>query len=165
MKKKLLLILFSFILTANCFSQEIQRSTISVQGNSENISINKKNYVIQQSIGQSSVIGTFQSDRIALRQGFIQPPLISSEIILEETTIEAIIYPNPFESSINITFNENLKEQLSIFIFDMLGRVVYQNNREASQKININLSNLASAQYILNITSGNKKFKANLVKR
>ncbi|SNR82288.1 T9SS type A sorting domain-containing protein [Lutibacter flavus] len=165
MKKISLLIVFLCMSISTCFSQKIMRSTISSVGASHSFTTNGEKYFVQQSVGQLSVIGNFQSSEIILRQGFIQPPLILTKVILEETTIEAIIYPNPFESSVNIKFSDIMNESLSIFIYDMLGRVVYQNDRDASQNVNINLDTLASAQYVLHIASGNKQFKATIIKK
>lgn len=165
MQKKVFTIVFFIFFIAICYSQQIQRSTLGLQGNSQIISTNENSFIVQQSIGQESIIGTFKKSGIILRQGFIQPPTISSEIIAEETNIEATIYPNPFESSINIIFNDIMKEGLHIYIYDMLGRVVYKNNRGASQRINISLNNLASAMYSIHISSGAKQFKANIIKR
>lgn len=147
------------------FTQQIQRFTIGVQGSSNVVSTNETNYLIQQSIGQTSVIGNFQFGKIVLRQGFIQPPIITGSIIKEETSILASLYPNPFNSSITVLFGETMEKTLSIFVYDMLGRNVYQDSRKASQSIQIDLERLASAKYILHITSGNKHFKANLIKR
>ena len=57
-----------------------------------------------------------------------------------------------------------MDEPLNIFIYDMLGREVYSEQQEASQKIDIVLNNLANASYIINIISGEKHFKATIIK-
>lgn len=165
MKKKTLLFL---VLSIGIFSagnaQEIMRSTIGAAGSSSTLS-GETAYLVQQSIGQSSVIGKFQTNGVIARQGFIQPPVLSAKVIPEETNLLAIIYPNPFESQVIVSFNERLKESLSIYIYDVLGRVVYDDNRAATQKVTINLDHLSSGMYILQIASGSKQFKANIIKR
>lgn len=165
MKKTTLLILVFYFLFLNVNSQELMRSTLGVSGSSTSLTSNSKTYVIQQSVGQGSVIGKFKSNGIIVRQGFIQPPTISSKVILEETNLEALIYPNPVNNELNISFNELVKEPLTIQIFDMLGRSVFTKKSKAAQKISIDVGFLASAQYIFLVNTGQKQFKANIIKR
>ncbi|WP_372793990.1 T9SS type A sorting domain-containing protein [Lutibacter sp.] len=165
MKKITLLILcFSMTITISV-AQEIMRSTLGISGSSSLVSSGSKHYFVQQSVGQTSVIGKFQSNGMILRQGFIQPPMLSSKVIPEETNLEAIIYPNPVNNEVNITFKEAVKEIVYIQIFDLLGRSVYTKEMNPAQQLNINLSFLASAQYLFLINTGEKQFKANLIKR
>lgn len=164
-KKTILFLVLAFGIFSGGIAQEIMRSTLGVAGSSENFSANNKQYLVQQSIGQSSVIGKFQSNGIIARQGFIQPPMLSAKVIPEETSLLAIIYPNPFESQVIVSFNEMLKESLTIYIYDVLGRVVYSDNIAATQKTTISLDYLSSGMYILQIASGSKQFKANIIKR
>ncbi len=64
MKKKIVLILFlSFGIFSLSSAQEIIRSTIGAIGSSSTMS-GETNYLVQQSIGQASVIGKFQSNGI-----------------------------------------------------------------------------------------------------
>ncbi|WP_372794558.1 T9SS type A sorting domain-containing protein [Lutibacter sp.] len=144
---------------------EIFRSTVSVAGSSQLVNMNNKPFIVQQSIGQSSAIGTFSSGNYVLRQGFIQPPMLSSKVIPEETNLQAVIYPNPVNNDVNITLKEDVKEPVYIRIFDLLGRSVYNEKLNAAQQLKINLSFLASAQYIFLINTGEKQFKANLIKQ
>ncbi|QNJ97294.1 T9SS type A sorting domain-containing protein [Constantimarinum furrinae] len=151
-------------LTSLCVGQEIARSTVGASGSSAAVETINGTYIIQESIGQSSVIGTHYSSEVILRQGFIQPPISIQGILADETNIDAVVYPNPFTSSVNVAFREELKGGLSIAIYDLLGRLVYSNERNAEREIRIDLDFLSSAQYILLITSGNKQFKATLLK-
>jgi hypothetical protein len=86
MKTRLPLILIVFtiiqqITVQNTSSANLVRSTTGVSGSSSTISINNtinnKNYIIQQSIGQASVIGTFNNTEYAIRQGFTQPDVLA----------------------------------------------------------------------------------------
>lgn len=170
MKNLLIFVVFICFFHKQVYSQEtknkyLARSTTGVSGSSETITVNNKSYIIQQSVGQASVIGKFQSNGMVLRQGFIQPPVLSSKVIPEETNLQAIIYPNPVNNDVNITFKEDVKESVYIRIFDMLGRSVYDKKLNAAQQLTINLSFLASAQYIFLINTGEKQFKANLIKQ
>jgi hypothetical protein len=79
MKQKLLLTsaLFLFFIqfsqAQNTSGNYLVRATTGVAGSLENVSLNNKQYVVQQSIGQASAIGTFYDNDYILRQGFIQP--------------------------------------------------------------------------------------------
>ena len=148
-----------------CTAQEIIRSTLGVSGTTATIPVSEGNYLIQQSIGQASVTGILNSDKIVARQGFIQSPRIRGNVILSQDDIEAVIHPNPFNHQLNILFNENLEEDLQISIYDLLGRLVYKSEISASKEIGINLGLLSSAAYALKIYSGNKKFQAKIIKQ
>ena len=165
MKKITLLILCFSLVVLNSNAQKVVRSTLGVSGSSTTITSNSKTYVVQQSVGQGSAIGKFQSNGIIARQGFIQPPVLSSKVIPEETNLQAVIYPNPVNNQVHISFKEPVKEPVSIRIFDMLGRNVFTKELNAAQQLSINLSFLASAQYIFIINTGQKQFKANLLKQ
>ena len=164
--KKITLLILCFTMTFTySVAQEIMRSTVGVSGSSSLVSSGSKQYFVQQSVGQASVIGKFQSNGMVLRQGFIQPPVLSSKVIPEETNLQATVYPNPVNNDVNITFKEAVKESVYIRIFDMLGRNVYNKKLNAAQQLKINLSFLASANYIFLINTGEKQFKANLIKQ
>ncbi len=169
MKKITLLILLFSLVVQHSNAQELMRSTLGVSGSSITITSNSKTYIVQQSIGQGSVIGKFQSDGIIARQGFIQPPVLSSkvipEVIPEVTNFQVIIYPNPVNNIVNISFKEPVKEPVEIRIFDMMGRSVFTKELKAAQQLSINLGFLASAQYLFLLNTGQKQFKANLIKQ
>ena len=150
---------------ASLQAQELMRSTTGVAGTTSTLSLGSKTLVVQQSIGQGSVIGTFASGAITLRQGYIQPPSIKTSIIEEDSNLLASVYPNPFTDAVNISFSEEVNGNLTIVIYDMLGRKVYDQSKRATQEMTVNLQSLSSAQYIMVVSSGNKLFKANLIKK
>jgi hypothetical protein len=164
MKKASLLLFGFFVIVCSVEAQEIVRSTVGVTGTSSSINTAEKTYVIQESVGQSSVIGKFQNEGILLRQGFIQPPLKITNVLIDVSDLDAVVYPNPFTSEINIVFNEDVKSPITILIYDVLGKVVYNSEQQPSREIKINLDFLSSAQYLLHISSNTKQFKANLLK-
>lgn len=165
MGKITLIFLCMVLTTASIQAQKLLRSTVGVAGTTSALSEGSNTLVIQQSIGQGSVIGTFVSGTVMLRQGFIQPPSIRTSIIEEDATLLASVYPNPFTEAVNISFSEEVSGNLSIIIFDMLGRKVYDQSKKAAQEMSVNLQSLSSAQYIMIVSSGNKQFKANLIKK
>lgn len=170
MKRQLLfaitLFLIQFTQAQNTSNSYLVRETTGVSGASELISSNNQQYVVQQSIGQGSAIGTFNNVDYILRQGFIQPnvlaKIIAKDILLN---LEAIIYPNPFVESISISFNEKVSNKIEVAVFDVLGRVVFSKNYNAEQNLQVQLNNLSVANYILKVTANNKKFIKNIIKK
>jgi hypothetical protein len=163
--KKFSLILIAICTLGYCNAQEISRSTIGSAGGTATIGDDDNPRVVQQSVGQGSVIGSFKNGKTQIRQGFIQPPITVRSIEVDETTLDADIFPKPVESVLNIVLNEAVEVPISLVIYDMLGRVVYDKEGPAQQQMSLDMTSLSSAQYILLITAGKKQFKANLIKR
>tara|TARA_R100001132_G_C3259631_1_gene84126 strand:- start:248 stop:748 length:501 start_codon:yes stop_codon:yes gene_type:complete len=165
--KKLLSSLF--IVAFGCYSlsaQEAVRSTISASGSSSSIRVNDRDYVIQQSVGQQSIIGTSQSSVAIMRQGFIQPPIEVFALSETDNSLDAVVYPNPFQNIVHVRFNETLKKPVNIVLYDVLGRIVRTESKVVTtSETSIHLDGLSSAQYILTITSENKEFKTSLLKK
>lgn len=77
---------------------------------------------------------------------------------VQENNIEGLkVYPNPASGLVNIVSNENGTKEISIF--NMLGKKVL----ETSTQETINVSNLNSGIYIMNITQDGKKSSSKLV--
>ena len=150
-------------------SQYIIRSTLGVNGLSKTINTNTATYFVQQSIGQASVIGTYSKNGYTIRQGFLQP--LSSGIkvqsVLEnnpENNLKVVLYPNPFQQSINISINEYIINDVSIVIYNISGKIVFSEKHFESQLINISLDYLPKGDYIIKITTENKQFVSKLIK-
>ena len=170
MKQKLLfaitLFFIQFTEAQNTTSAYLVRVTTGVAGSSENVTINNKAYIVQQSIGQASVIGTFYDSDYTLRQGFIQPNVLAKiRDVAIPLNLEAVIYPNPFVESIIISFSEQITDKVEVAVFDLLGRLVFSENYLADQKVNVQFNNLSVADYILKVTANNKQFIKEILKR
>ena len=150
---------------------ELMRSTISSLGTSEEINTNNHNYVVQQSIGQASVIGTFYSFDFVLRQGFIQPLTNSTtdqsfirEIENSWVSLDVNVYPNPFSSYLSLEFNEIVSGKIKVEISDISGQLVFTKEYEALQFITVQPQILSGAQYILKVTANNTHFIQKILK-
>jgi len=171
MKKRLLpiLIVFTIIqqITAQKTSSEmLVRSTTGVSGSSSTISINNKNYIIQQSLGQASVIGTFNNSEYTIRQGFIQPNVLAKIVDTSiPLNLKATVYPNPFVEGVTISFSEQISDKVEVAVFDVLGRLVVTKSYAAEQNLKVQFDNLSVANYILKVTANNKQFIRKIVKK
>ena len=170
MKQQLLfaitLFLIQFSQAQNNSSEQLVRSSTGVSGSSEIITNNNKTYVVQQSIGQASAIGTFYDSDYILRQGFIQPNVLAKiRDVAIPLSLDAVIYPNPFVESVTISFSEQIIDKVEVAVFDVLGRLVFSKSYLANQKVNVQFNNLSVADYILKVTANNKQFIKKIIKK
>ena len=170
MKQQLLfaitLFLIQFSQAQNNSSEQLVRSSTGVSGSSEIITNNNKTYVVQQSIGQASAIGTFSNVDYILRQGFIQPNVLAKiRDVAIPLSLDAVIYPNPFVESVTISFSEQIIDKVEVAVFDVLGRLVFSKSYLANQKVNVQFNNLSVANYILKVTANNKQFIKKILKK
>lgn len=172
MKQQLLLVSALFLVciqfteAQNTTSAYLARATTGAAGSSENVTINNKAYIVRQSIGQASVIGTFSDENYTFRQGFIQPNVFAKIIDLAILlSLDAIIYPNPFVESVTISFSEQITDRVEVAVFDILGRLVFSKSYTANQKVNVQFNNLSVADYILKVTANKKQFIKKIIKK
>lgn len=146
-------------------SYRIVRSNIGAAGSSKVIKTAKGNYTVSQSIGQSSVVGTHHNNGYYLRQGY-QQPSDKIKIIKEfsSSQLKAIIYPNPFEKSVLISFNEAIESEISVLVFDISGKMIYSQKFGALQSIELNLDDISQGTYLLKVLSTDKIFSTKLIK-
>jgi hypothetical protein len=162
----LLLIGIQFIRAQNSSSAYLARFSTGASGSSENVTLNKKTYLVQQSIGQSSVIGIFYGKDYSVRQGFIQPNVLAKIIDLGiPLRLEALVYPNPFAERVTIKFSELITGKVAVAVFDLLGRQVFSKSFTTSKNLKLDLSVLPAAGYLLKVTGNNKQFIKKLVKK
>jgi hypothetical protein len=171
MKTNLLLLFilcFVFSIQAqNSKSYSILRSNLGSSGSSKVVFTSRGKYIISQSIGQASVIGTSYNNGYYLRQGYQQP---SNKIKVvnegfDSNDLFATVYPNPFEQSVSISFEEDIKKDISLLVFDIAGKLVFSKIYEPSKYIQLNLSDISSGSYLLKISSNNKLFNTKLIKK
>lgn len=162
--KYIFFILSFFVSITFSFSQGfILSSTLGSNGNSKHIKTTNGNYYVSESINQTSVIGTFSKKNYTIRQGFQQP--LSGVKFSFINNLKAKVYPNPFSQSIYISFSEVISNPIYITISDMSGRNLKSLKYIASQKIELPLDTFSSGIYILKVTTKNKQFITNLLKK
>jgi hypothetical protein len=140
------------------------RYTLSTGSATGTVSVNGKKWYALQSIGQSSVIGSFTKGELVLHQGFLQPySLIVVSHDLPE--FKADVYPNPFVNSFSISFAEEILNSLTVTLFDIDGKVLYSGRFAPSQKITINNGDLPPGFYIIKILNGQRQFTQRVIKK
>lgn len=121
---------------------------------------------ISQTIGQQSVIGTYSQNGVTYGQGFQQSAW--SKYLNSNTynTITTVVYPNPFVSTINFQFSQPIKETITISLFDIRGRLVYTEDKKATETLlTIELPNLAASNYLIRLATPNYTFYSQILKQ
>ena len=161
-----LILISSHVKSQNNSSQFLMRSTLSISGSSESITVHNKSYVVQQSVGQVGVTGTFNKSGYTLRQGFIQPNVLAKVVDANMSLdLEATFYPNPFIENVTLAFTEKIEGKIGVAVFDLLGRLVFAKSYAAHQHLKMKLNNLSVAGHILKVTANNKQFIKNIIKK
>lgn len=75
------------------------------------------------------------------------------------------IYPNPSKGNFNIQFENHSANEIKVNVFDISGRVIFENKyaNQATFNENIQLNNAQAGVYLVSITDGNKKLTKRLV--
>lgn len=168
--KTVLLYVFTFLFIPLSWTQGIKspilvRSTLSEAGASVKKSIEGKVYVIEASVGQSSAIGTFYGNKYSLIQGFIQPQTVSK--MKDQRPFSdfiATVFPNPFLDNLTISFPEQIKGNVEVELYDMLGRTVFSKSYFENQVIEVSFTQLSTATYILKMTNNNQVYLKKIIK-
>lgn len=164
MTKKCFLIfsaLFAFYIGS---AQVLKKQTLASQGSSHIVFANNKSYFIQESIGQKSIINTYNSNNYSLRQGFLQPVSASAFFNGSNSALNAIVFPNPFFKQVEIRFNDPVIDILDVTLFDTLGRVISKYEYNPVQHIVIDVDNLSAGNYFLKIKMRSKFLHAKIIK-
>lgn len=81
----------------------------------------------------------------------------------EHSNIEFSIYPNPSSTQININFKTPIKENISVTLTDISGKMVYSEKFINKQTINIKTSHFQKGSYILSIQTFEKKSSQKII--
>jgi len=160
MKLLLLLFLFSF---STLYSQNLHHQMLSAQGTSKTL---PNGIFVSQTIGQQSVIGNYTKDGKTYGQGYQQSVWSKYISTNSNNTITTVTYPNPFISTINFQFSQTIKETISVSVFDIRGRLIFNQEKQASGNIlTIDLPNLASSNYLVRLSTPNYTYYTQILKQ
>ena len=139
-------------------------SNLGSSGSSQTVETSNGSYKISQSIGQSSVIGTHYNNGYYLRQGYQQPMQTIKRIKDLDIELRAKVYPNPFSQTLFITFSDEMRNDISISIFDIEARVIHTQEFLPAQRLELQLRDISTGNYFLKVASGRKRFNTKLIK-
>lgn len=78
--------------------------------------------------------------------------------------LQVAIYPNPAQSQVGIFLKENVKEEWTVNLMDIQGKIVLQSKVSGQDYQVLAISNLPSGVYFLHIKAGEKVLTSKLVK-
>jgi PKD repeat protein len=78
-----------------------------------------------------------------------------------------IVYPNPASNTLNISIEQNMRENITVRLFDMQGKMILEQNEEAKGyfQTQVGLSNLASGVYQLQIQTEGSILNYKIIKQ
>ncbi len=158
--KKTILVIFLAI-GCTLYSQNLQRQMVSAQGNSSAL-IN--GMYISQSIGQQSVNGTFQKNKLTISQGYQQSfwksYIKTNDVILKNTKT----FPNPFFDTINFQFSQPINTLIQITLFDITGKIVFQQIKRSNEtQLTITNLQLPSATYLVHLAAEKMNYYTQII--
>jgi hypothetical protein len=156
---KALKILF-LLLACNGFSQTLHHQMISSHGGKSSL---ESGILVNYTVGQQSVVGT-KTGNITVQQGFQQSNwnkiIAANEVVINTTT-----YPNPYVDVVNFQFSHSIGENVSLLVFDVLGRQVYANSLQIFEnKTSVNLQELQSAEYFVQLSNNTFTYHTKIIK-
>ena len=141
-----------FVLTISLFliqsvsSQELKRVSINSLGGIQS----NGTLALSQSVGQSSLVTKFKSDKVSINQGFQQP--ISSVLSGTDQTIEVQLFPNPNAGQFQFSVSLARNEAFDYFIYDQVGRIIAKGEAKGNLLESVDLtSKTSSGSYHLKI--------------
>lgn len=158
--KKTILVIFLAIGNA-LYSQNLQRQMVAAQGNT--ITIANGMYV-SQSIGQQSITGTSQKNKLTFSQGYQQnfwnSYIKTNDIILKNTKT----FPNPFFDTLNFQFSQPINTPIQITLFDITGKIVFQQTKLSNEtQLTITNLQLPSATYLVHLAAEKMNYYTQII--
>ena len=142
------------------FGQTLHHQMISAQGGN---ATTPSGTIVKYTIGQQSITGT-KTGNVIVQQGFQQSnwdKIIANNAVLVNTTT----FPNPYVDIINFQFSQAVGENVSLLVYDVLGRQVYSNTLKVFEnKTSVNLQVLQSAEYFVQLSNNTFTYHTRIIK-
>lgn len=155
-----------FFFSVTFYGQTLHHQMLSSQGSS---SLTSSGLLVKQTVGQQSTVGNNVSENFRVIQGFQQSywsaHIISNKVDVAEA-ITTLTYPNPFIDFINFQFSKPITDEISISIFDILGRIVYQDKKKIDNNIlTIDLARFPTAQFLVRLSTNDFNYYTKINKQ
>ena len=149
------------LITISVHSQRLHHQMLSSHGG--NVTLNSGT-IVKYTIGQQSVTGT-KTGNVIVQQGFQQSNwnkiIATNNVVFVKTTT----YPNPYTDIINFQFSQAIGDNVSLLVYDVLGRQVYSNTLQVFEnKASVNLQVLPSAAYFVQLSNNRFRYYTQIIK-
>lgn len=163
MKRLIIAITVLFIQNKFYSQSTLHHQSIAAQVTSKTLS---NGFVINQTIGQQSVIGNSKTGSNIIFQGFQQSQwgkLISTS---SKSNISVKVYPNPFVNQLNFQFSKEINDKVRIQIFDFNGRLILDESKYVEDfYLTIDLTYLPAASYLVKVYASKINYYSKIIKR
>ncbi|WP_405574441.1 reprolysin-like metallopeptidase [Winogradskyella sp. Asnod2-B02-A] len=111
------------------------------------------------------LIADFYSGDTGILQNWSLEFCVESLSVEENELDNLAIYPNPNNGSFNVGFNPTSGEAISIDVYDMRGRLIYNKIYSSVSRFEevVQLNNAQSGVYMLNISDGSRKVTKKII--
>jgi hypothetical protein len=147
--------------TVTFHGQVLHHQMLSSQGTSKKL---PDGIVVTQTIGQQSISGT-SSNNYVVMQGFQQS--FWGKFIASNPTevITATTFPNPFVQTVSFEFSKVITEEININVFDLSGRLVFEQKKKADNMIlTIVLPLLPVSEYLVRLNTPSFSYFTKIIK-
>jgi hypothetical protein len=154
-------LLLTIGLLPNLSAQNLRTEVVSALGVSSQVG--NSNLIMQQSIGQTTVIGSFTHAKTTLAQGFLRGvyPIQRNP----EVPFDVLAFPNSFSSTITLKFIQMNSAQTYVSIYDLNGkRVFYKGSIPIENELQLHLEHLKAGVYLTFIQTGNRIIQKRILK-
>jgi hypothetical protein len=149
------------IFTITFQGQVLHHEMLSSQGISKKMS---DGLMISQTIGQQSFIGNFNKNYVVM-QGFQQSLWFKHVPSNSLENIKAIIYPNPFVTSVYFKFSKPITETIEVYVFDVLGHLILRKTKKSDNSILIiDMPDIAEGVYFVKLMTKNYSYTGQILK-
>nr|WP_314866922.1 T9SS type A sorting domain-containing protein [uncultured Flavobacterium sp.] len=150
-----------FFFCSLVYGQKIHHQMVSAQGG---VATTSKGVKVSQTIAQQGAIGTSTTKKLVLSQGF-QQSKISNLAISQVDAIATMVYPNPVIDVVNFKFSAPINGKIIVSIFDIHGRLLLFQEKEAVNNIlTINNLLLAAGEYFVKLDGNRYSFATTILK-
>jgi hypothetical protein len=163
---KLFSCIFSILFFYFSHGQELNRQSFISQGNGK---VTSNGFIINQSIGQPSLLGSYSNSSVIIQQGFQQTSFQGKNFntSLPANSTIVVVYPNPFYDIVNLQFSTQLNEKVEVIFYDVQGRTVLHSNyllNGALLRIT-NIGYLPAGNYFISLKSSTLKYESIIIKQ
>jgi len=119
---------------------------------------------VTHTIAQQGVIGTSTTKKVIIGQGFQQSKISNVQRITNDA-ITTLVYPNPVVDVLNFKFSAPVTGKIAVSIFDIHGRLILFQEKEAIDTI-LSITNLliASGEYVVKLDGNRYSFTTTILK-
>lgn len=142
--------------------QELHHQMLSGQGSRELL---PSGMTVRQTTGQQSISGNYKKNNLVVSQGYQQSVFCKRNLHNILYVITTMAYPNPVSDFLSFKFSSVIDNLIKVIIFDLLGKVVFYQEKKPSQNI-LTIDNiyLSEGSYLVKLTSENYSYSTIILK-